>query len=93
MQFHARTGTPSHLETKTYGSPGLAKSHLRTRINSRVEWAKRYNTETARQLLAIREQVDSLNLATIRVGEVRRWTATDDYTNVEFVFELEKEYE
>ena len=90
MQYITRTGTTGELEIKIYRQPGDAKKHLRTRIDKRREWAKRFNTDLYGRLTSVREQIDGLDLGVLKIDEVRRWSEEDDYTGVWFVFEVEK---
>lgn len=92
MRIKVRAGTPQELEQKSYGSAGPAKKYLRGKIMKRQEWAVRFNQDLAVRLVGIREEIDGLDLTKLPVGDVRRWAATDEYTNVTFQFELEKEY-
>ena len=90
MKILARVGTPHHQEEKTYTRPGEAKRHLGKRLNTHNEWALRYNHDLARKLAAINEEIQSVDVVTLDIGEVRHWEATDSHTGVRFVFELEK---
>lgn len=92
MRFVVRAGTPGEMDEKTYTKASDAKKHLRTRINKYQIWAARYNHDLAQRLISLREQVDSLDLVTLPVSEIRRWSERDDHTMVEFTFEVRKEY-
>lgn len=92
MRFIVRAGTPGEMDEKQYRLANQAKTHLRSRIAKYQIWATRYNHDLAERLIGVREQIDSLNLATLPVDETRRWTEQDDHTGVKFTFEVRKEY-
>lgn len=89
MRVRCSYGTPAELETVTKTQAGLARAFLREKLRQREKWAERFNGEVKRRCASAREQVDGLDLTTIPVGDVRRWTIDDDVTGVTFVFELE----
>ena len=84
-----RAGTPNHLEEETKNSPAYAKGFLAGRVSARKKWADKYSRPTADALSSILVEIDQINLQTVRVGEVRSWSARDEYSGVEFVFEIE----
>lgn len=90
MRVEARYGTPNHLDIHEYALPSQAKNFLADKMLDREAWAKRYNGEAARRIMAAREELDALNVGALKLSDCRRWTVRDDHTGVEFVFEIEK---
>lgn len=90
MMWETRTGTRSELAKRRHKTPTPAKTALRSALAERKEWADRYCVAIAETLGTAAREIANLNLASLSVGKTYRWAATDDYTGVEFVFEIER---
>ena len=90
MMWEVRAGTPNELERKRYSTTAPAKAMMRSRVLAAEKIADRYNQTLKRELESIRAEMDSLSLSTMKAGEVRRWSATDNNVNVTYVIEVER---
>ena len=91
MQLKASVGTPHHLETKIVKTGRDARVFLEKRLRERQVWASRYNTALEAELIAILEELNSLPIGALPVGELKEWTVADEVTGVTFVYQLVKE--
>lgn len=89
MIADVRWGTPNQLTSSRRKDATQTKSWARARIAEMEKWARLHNGEMADDLASIRTEIDALNLALLRQGEVRRWSATDEHTGFTFVLEIE----
>lgn len=82
-------GTPNTLVRKEHETPAPAKGALMAAIKERQAWAKTYSLSTLEQLDRIMEQVQNLNLPDAKSGREWEWRATDDVSQMTFVYRLE----
>lgn len=90
MMWEVRAGTPNTLDKKRLTTATPVKGFMQTRIANVEQWAGAHNLQVKREIETIRREIDGLALQTLPVGQTRRWSTTDDYSGVEFVFEIER---
>jgi hypothetical protein len=88
-KFVTFVGTPNTLTRKEHATPTPAKGHLVTALKERLAWAEIYSHATLNQLRPIMNEVQNLNLPDAKSGRQWEWRATDDVSQMTFVYRIE----